>query len=54
MMSYLQALFDLPSNVIEIFRKLESIKNKILKNKWSLVFNNTCIKENLLPNYTRM
>ena len=35
-------------------RKLESIKYKILRCKWSTIFNKICLKENLLPDYTRM
>ena len=31
-------------------RKLESIKYKLLKCKWSTI----CLKENLLPDYTRI
>ena len=30
----------------EILRKMENIQRKMIKSKWSLVFNNTCIKEN--------
>ena len=35
-------------------RKLESIKYKLLKCKWSTIFNKICLKENLLPDYTRI
>ena len=33
-------------------KKLENIKQKILNAKWSKIFNEICIKESLLPNYT--
>ena len=33
-------------------RKLESIKYKFLRCKWSTIFNKICLKENLLPDYT--
>ena len=51
-MSYVEKLRTLPNRVINILRRLESIQRKIVKCKWSLVFNNTCISENILPNYT--
>ena len=35
-------------------RKLESIKYKLLKCKWSTIFNKICLEENLLPDYTRI
>ena len=52
-MNYLEELFNLPNYIRTQIRKLENIKTKIIKCKWSLVFNDTCLKENILPNYTR-
>ena len=34
-------------------RKLEAIKYKKLRCKWSQFFNQVCLKEDLLRNYTR-
>ena len=52
-MNYFEKLFKLPNYIRKQIRKLENIKTKIRKSKWSLVFNDTCLKENILPNYTR-
>ena len=53
-MSYVEKLRTLPHRIIQILRKMENIQRKMIKCKWSLVFNNTCIKENLLPTYTKL
>ena len=53
-MNYLQELFKLPNSIQNKIRKLENIRSKHVKCKWSLVFNDTCLKEKLMPNYTRM
>ena len=53
-MNYLDELFKLPNYIRSKLRKLENVKTKIIKSKWSLVFNDTCLKENILPNYTRI
>ena len=53
-MSYVDKLRILPYNVRNILRRLEGTQRKIVKCKWSLVFNNTCLSENILPNYTNI
>ena len=53
-MSFILELNKLPLNIRPEIRKLENIKGKIIKNKWSQIFNEICIKEKLLPNYTRI
>ena len=53
-MSYTNLLFNLPMNLVRLFRQLENTKKKICKAEWSTVFNNVCLQENLLPSYTRM
>ena len=42
-MTYSQDLYTLPSDIRIIMRKLENTKSKILKNKWSQIFNQVCI-----------
>ena len=49
---YVETLRRLPVPVINILRKLENIKRKIIKCNWSKVFNDTCLNENFLPHYT--
>ena len=36
------------------FRKLENLETKIIIRKWSQIFNNICITENLVPKYTNI
>ena len=48
-----QLIFDLPDEKKKI-RRIEKINKKITFVKSSLVFNRTCIKENLLPKYTNI
>ena len=47
-----QVIFHLPAEKKQKIRKIEKINKKIASVKSSLVFNRTCIKENLLPKYT--
>ena len=36
------------------YRKFESLSKKLLNKKWSVVFNTTCIENNILPKYTNI
>ena len=49
-----QLIFHLPAEKKQKIRKIEKINKKIASVKSSLVFNRTCIKENLLPKYTNI
>ena len=40
-MNCLNELFKLPKHLKNQIRKLENVKTKLLKSKWSLVFNDT-------------
>ena len=51
---YVETLRYLPPEAMQIIRKLENVKRKIIKCKWSLVFNNTCIKERLIDEWSRL
>ena len=51
-MNYGEVLHNAPSNLKKLFRKLERLKLKIISSTWSLTFNNVCLQENILPNYT--
>ena len=53
-MSYADALYRLPEELIKLFRRFEQVKKKVINAKWSIVFNETCIKENLWPNFTNL
>ena len=52
-MSIGEVLSKLPRNVRKTVREIEGTQRKLVKAKSALVFNETAIKENLLPNYTR-
>ena len=53
-MLYTELLFSLPNNFLSSIRKLENVKKKLCKAEWSQHFNNVCLQENLMPNYTRV
>ena len=53
-MIYTELLFNLPNDLLSQVRKLENVKNKISRAEWSQHFNNVCLQENLMPNYTRI
>ena len=41
------------ANIKRKFRLLERTKSNIIKKEWSIKYNEICIKENLLPKYTK-
>ena len=45
-------LFMLPTEIKNEIRKLEKAHNVFINNKYGIIFNETCIKEGLLPKYT--
>ena len=47
-----QILFMLPTEVKIKIRQLEKAHNIFINNKYGIIFNETCIKEGLLPKYT--
>ena len=53
-MNFAELIFNIPMNERKIIRKIEKIEKKIIDNKYALVFNQTCIKENILPIYTNI
>ena len=53
-MNYGSLLNTLPVDFKNILREKESVNKKIINAEWSLVFNKTCIKENIWPNYTKI
>ena len=52
MQNFGEVLYNLPFDLKTKFRKLESNTKKHIMSKWSIVFNETCLKENLLPIYS--
>ena len=53
-MDYGELLFNIPSELRHLFRKLENNEKKIIRNKWSKTFNDVCINENIMPNFSRI
>lgn len=47
-------IYYLPSASKALIRSIEKVNKKLIDNKYSLVFNTTCINENLLPKYTNI
>ena len=52
-MTYAQELAKHSTEIKAQIRKLENVKYKLLRSKWSTIFNKICLKENLLPDYTK-
>ena len=52
-MEYMELLNSLPSELKSKMRKLENLKTKLINNSWSTVFNEVCLHEKLMPNYTK-
>ena len=53
-MAYITLLNQLPHNGKDLFRELENSNKKMINLKWSKTFNEVCLKEDILPNFTRM
>ena len=45
-MSYTDILYRLLDELIKLFKSFEQTKKKEINAKWSIVFNETCIKGN--------
>ena len=54
MQNFGEVLYNLPFDLKSKFRKLENNSKKLITSKWSIVFNETCLKENLLPIYSNI
>ena len=50
-MTFVELLHTVPRDLRALFRKLENIEKKLIATKWSITFNNVCIKENIMPDY---
>ena len=52
-MNFIQVIYKLPEHIKKIYRTIEKYENKLIRNKWSNIFNKTYLEEEILPNYTR-
>ena len=50
--NYVYLLHQIPTDYKKLIRSFENINEKINKRKWSIKFNNVCLKEKLWPTYT--
>ena len=53
-MSYANLLYTVPDGLRSLYRQYEQIHKKWINAHWSIEFNSICIKENILPNYSRI
>ena len=50
--NYGQYINQFPPNTIKVIREFERIQKKICRHKISIMFNEICINEEMLPKYT--
>ena len=50
--NYGQYINQFPPNMIKVIREFERIQKKICRHKMSIMFNEICINEEMLPKYT--
>ena len=50
--NYGQYINRFPPNTIKVIREFERIQKKICRHKMSIMFNEICINEEMLPKYT--
>ena len=53
-MVYSDLLYAVPEELRILFRKYEDVSKKLINIEWSRKFNQTCLKENILPKYTQI
>ena len=50
--NYEQYINQFPPNTIKVIREFKRIQKKICRHKMSIIFNEICINEEMLPKYT--
>ena len=53
-MDYGRLLHQLPEELRTLIRKYEALRKKLINNEWSSRFNEICIQEDVLPNFTQI
>ena len=53
-MDFGNLIFNIPEELRKTFRQLESKEKKIIKSKWSKTFNDVCLKENIMPTFSKI
>ena len=49
-----EIIFQFPNNIKIIIRQLEKLERKHIKANMAILFNRTCINENILPQFTNI
>ena len=49
-----EIIFQFPNNIKIIIRQLEKLERKRVKANMAILFNRTCINENILPQFTNI
>ena len=52
MSNFGELLYTLPAELKDLLRNFERVSKKLIMSTWSIKFNKTCLRENLLPNYS--
>ena len=47
-------LYQLTDEKRKVIRKKEKLQKKVIKHRYAIVFNQTCLKEDILPAYTHI
>ena len=51
-MNFGELIFKFPCNICSKIRYLEKLQKKLVKANIAILFNRTCVNENILPNFT--
>ena len=53
-MTYAELLHTIPAGLKTAYRKFENVSKKLQNIHWSMEFNSICLKENILPNFSKI
>ena len=53
-MNFGELIYLQPDNVKKLLRKIENIEKKLANARVAILFNETCLNENILPNFTNI
>ena len=53
-MAYAQLLHQIPEQLRRLYRNYEALRKKQIENEWSIIFNEICLQEDVLPNFTHI
>ena len=53
-MNFGELIYHQPENIKKLIRKIENLENKLANARVAILFNKTCLNENILPKYTNI